>query len=261
MRKLSLVMLTLIVALSFVACKIDTPSTPGGNGGSTGFDPEQGLTVPDVTGSMNQEDFDTFFNSSMSIIINEADSGKYADVRTEKRIQYVYDADGRYLSYTVADGDFETATITCQADIEGFSYFKEGVVGKFHGSSAAELIEFDGKPADSFDADQQQAILAEVQAMLNPDGGSGVAETQTTVPIQIDGVTYTVVMSRFSHANSTELSLYKYNFTPACDGVSNLNLYTIKRDGTVRQIMEVIGGQYTGVYDVTGLEIEEEPQG
>lgn len=253
MRKLSLVMLTLIVALSFVACKIDTPSTPGGNGGNTGFDPEQGLTVPEVTGSMSQEDFDAFFNSSMSIIVNEADSGDYADVRTEKRIQYVYDADGRYLSYTVVDGDFETATITCQADIEGLTYFRKGVVCKVSGSGNPELIEFDGMPADSFDADQQQAILAEMQAMLNPDGGSGVAERRTTVPVQIDGVTYTVVMSRFSHANSAELAFYKYNFTPVYDGVTNLNLCTIKRDGTVRQIMEVIGGQYTGVYDVSAF--------
>lgn len=254
MRKLSLVMLTLIVALSFVACKIDTPSTPGGNGGNTGFDPEQGLTVPEVTGSMSQEDFDAFFNSSMSIIVNEADSGDYADVRTEKRIQYVYDADGRYIASSVSDSDSETVTVTCHADIEGFSYFKEGVVGKFRGSSAPDLIEFDGKPADSFDADQKNAILGEVvRLMSSEEGRSVVQEEWATVPVQIGGVTYTVVMSRFSNANSTELALYKYNFTPAYDEVSNLNLYTIKRDGTVRQIMEVIGGQYTGVYDVSAF--------
>lgn len=254
MRKLSLVMLTLIVALSFVACKIDTPSTPGGNGGNTGFDPEQGLTVPEVTGSMSQEDFDAFFNSSMSIIVNEADSGDYADVRTEKRIQYVYDADGRYLSYTVVDGDFETATITCQADIEGLTYFRKGVVCKVSGSGTPELIEFDGKPADSFDADQKNAILGEVVRLMSlEEGRSVVQEEWATVPVQIGGVTYTVVMSRFSHANSAELAFYKYNFTPAYDGVTNLNLCTIKRDGTVRQIMEVIGGQYTGVYDVSAF--------
>lgn len=253
MRKLSLVMLTLIVALSFVACKIDTPSTPGGNGGNTGFDPEQGLTVPEVTGSMSQEDFDAFFKS-MSIIVNEADSGDYADVRTEKRIQYVYDADGRYFSYSVVDGDFETATITCQADIEGLTYFRKGVVCKVSGSGNPELIEFDGKPADSFDADQKNAILGEVvRLMSSEEGRSVVQEEWATVPVQIGGVTYTVVMSRFSHANSTELALYKYNFTPAYDEVSNLNLYTINENGTYKWIMEVFEGPYTGVYDVSAF--------
>lgn len=254
MRKLSLVMLTLIVALSFVACKIDTPSTPGGNGGSGGFDPEHGLSVPDVTGTMDEADFENCFTKSLGIIVEKAESGEYAAVRTEKRIQYVYDADGRYIASSVSDSDSETVTVTCHADIEGFSYFKEGVVGKFRGSSALDLIEIYGKPADSFDADQKNAILGEVVRLMSlEEGRSVVQEEWATVPVQIGGITYTVVMSRFSHANSTELAFYKYNFTPAYDEVSNLNLYTINEDGTYKRIMEVFEGPYTGVYDVSAF--------
>lgn len=63
MRKLSLVMLTLIVALSFVACKIDTPATHGG-GVTDAIRPDGTIDVPHPTGELPKEDFDSV-NASM----------------------------------------------------------------------------------------------------------------------------------------------------------------------------------------------------
>ena len=57
------------------------------------------------------------------------------------------------------------------------------------------------------------------------------------------------------------MSAVSYEFNPLLDGMKEVVVYTYMVEHERRTTLEIVGGQHAGVYDVTGLEIEEEPQG
>lgn len=158
MRKLSLVMLTLIVALSFVACKIDTPSTPGG-GVTDAIRPDGTVSIPNPTGELSKEDFDSV-NTSMQELF-QADLA-WTQPRTQMR---VYDAEGdRIAACEIAAGS-EYTDFEIYKTLEGMSFFTEGIKFRILQSGvpggAPTITVFDGRPFDSYSEDERQAISTE----------------------------------------------------------------------------------------------------
>lgn len=264
MRKLSLVMLTLIVALSFVACKIDTPSTPGG-GVTDAIRPDGTIDVPNPTGELSKEDFDSVY-SSVDKVYQAVP--KWTQTRTQMS---VYDAEGdRIAACEIAAGS-EYTDFEIYKTLEGMSFFTEGIKFRILQSGvpggAPTITVFDGRPFDSYSEEEQQAINAEYSELAALVNNTEQNRSVTTsyyngVATLESGQTITTARTEIvSDGPDGFMSAVSYEFNPLLDGMKEVVVYTYMVEHERRTTLEIVGGQHAGVYDVTGLEIEEEPQG
>ena len=264
MRKLSLVMLTLIVALSFVACKIDTPSTPGG-GVTDAIRPDGTIDVPNPTGELSKEDFDSV-NTSMQELYQAVPG--WTQTRTQMS---VYDAEGdRIAACEIAAGS-EYTDFEIYKTLEGMSFFTEGIKFRIQQSGvpggAPTITVFDGRPFDSYSEEDKQAINAEyseLAALVNNTEQNrsvtiayynGVASLESGQTITIAGTEIV------SDGPDGFMSAVSYEFNPLLDGMKEVVVYTYMVEHERRATFEIVGGRHAGVYDVTDLMNSGQPQG
>lgn len=264
MRKLSLAMLTLIVALSFVACKIDTPSTPGG-GVVDAIRPDGTIDVPNPTGELSEEDFDSV-NTSMQKLFQE--DSAWTPTRTQMS---VYDAEGdRIAACEIVEGS-EYADFEVYKTLEGMSFFTEGIKFRIQQSGvpdgAPPITVFDGRLFDSYSEEEQQAIgeefskftaatsTAEQNTMVTKAYNNGVAVLESGQTITIAGTEIS------SDGPDGFMSAVSYEFKPFLDGMREVVVYTYMVEHERRTTLEIVDGQHAGVYDVTDLMNSGQPQG
>lgn len=264
MRKLSLVMLTLIVALSFVACKIDTPSTPGG-GVTDAIRPDGTIDVPNPTGELSKEDFDSVY-SSVDKVYQAVP--KWTQTRTQMS---VYDAEGdRIAACEIAAGS-EYTDFEIYKTLEGMSFFTEGIKFRILQSGvpggAPTITVFDGRPFDSYSEEEQQAINAEYSELAALVNNTEQNRSVTTsyyngVAVLESGKTITTVRTEIiSDGPDGFMSAVSYEFNPLLDGMKEVVVYTYMVEHERRTTFEIVGGQHAGVYDVTDFMTSGQPQG
>lgn len=264
MRKLSLVMLTLIVALSFVACKIDTPSTPGG-GVTDAIRPDGTIDVPNPTGELSKEDFDSV-NASMEELYQVVP--EWTQPRTQMR---VYDAEGdRIAACEIAAGS-EFTDFEIYKTLEGMSFFTEGIKFRILQSGvpggAPTIIVFDGRPFDSYSEEEQQAINAEYSELAALVNNTEQNRSVTTsyyngVATLESGQTITTARTEIvSDGPDGSMSVVSFEFNPFLDGMGKVVVYTHMVEHERRTTLEIVGGQHAGVYDVTDFMNSGQPQG
>lgn len=264
MRKLSLVMLTLIVALSFVACKIDTPSTPGG-GVTDAIRPDGTVTIPNPTGELSKEDFDSV-NTSMQELF-QADLA-WTQPRTQMR---VYDAEGdRIAACEIAAGS-EYTDFEIYKTLEGMSFFTEGIKFRIQQSGvpggAPTITVFDGRPFDSYSEEDKQAINAEYSELAALVNNTEQNRSVTTsycngVATLESGQTITIAGTEIvSVGPDGFMSAVSYEFNPLLDGMKEVVVYTHMVEHERRATFEIVGGLHAGVYDVTGFMTSDQPEG
>ena len=262
MRKLSLVMLTLIVALSFVACKIDTPSTPGG---TDAIRPDGTIDVPNPTGELSKEDFDSVY-SSVDKVYQAVP--KWTQTRTQMS---VYDAEGdRIAACEIAAGS-EYTDFEIYKTLEGMSFFTEGIKFRILQSGvpggAPTITVFDGRPFDSYSEEEQQAINAEYSELAALVNNTEQNRSVTTsyyngVAVLESGKTITTVRTEIiSDGPDGFMSAVSYEFNPLLDGMKEVVVYTYMVEHERRTTFEIVGGQHAGVYDVTDFMTSGQPQG
>ena len=264
MRKLSLVMLTLIVALSFVACKIDTPATHGG-GVTDAIRPDGTIDVPHPTGELPKEDFDSV-NASMEELYHAV--LKWTQTRTQMS---VYDAEGDRIATCENVADSEYTDFEVYKTLEDMSFFTEGVKFRILQSGvpggAPTIIVFDGRPFDSYSEEEQQAINAEYSKfselasnteqnlMVTIAYNNGVATLES-------GQTITTARTEIiSDGPDGLISAVSYEFNPFLDGMGKVVVYTYMVEHERRTTLEIVGGLHAGVYDVTDFMTSGQPQG
>ena len=264
MRKLSLVMLTLIVALSFVACKIDTPSSPGG-GVTDAIRPDGTIDVPNPTGELSKEDFDSV-NASMEELYQAVP--EWTQTRTQMR---VYDAEGdRIAACEIATGS-EFTDFEIYKTLEDMSFFTEGIKFRIQRSGvpdgAPTITVFDGRPFDSYSEEEQQAINAEY-SKFSEFASNAEQNTMVTiayyngVAVLESGKTITTARTEIvSDGPDGFMSAVSYEFNPLLDGMKEVVVYTYMVEHERRTTLEIVGGQYTGVYDVSDFMNSGQPQG
>ena len=264
MRKLSLVMLTLIVALSFVACKIDTPSTPGG-GVVDAIRPDGTVSIPNPTGELSKEDFDSV-NTSMQELFQ-------ADLAwTQPRTQMsVYDAEGdRIAACEIAAGS-EYTDFEIYKTLEGMSFFTEGIKFRIQQSGvpggAPTITVFDGRPFDSYSEEDKQAINAEYSELAalvnNTEQNRSVTTSYCNCVATLEsGQTITTVRTEIvSDGPDGFMSVVSFEFNPFLDGMREVVVYIHMVEHERRTTLEIVGGRHAGVYDVTDLMNSGQPQG
>lgn len=264
MRKLSLVMLTLIVALSFVACKIDTPSTPGG-GVVDAIRPDGTVSIPNPTGELSKEDFDSV-NTSMQELF-QADLA-WTQPRTQMR---VYDAEGdRIAACEIAAGS-EYTDFEIYKTLEGMSFFTEGIKFRILQSGvpggAPTITVFAGRPFDSYSEEDKQAINAEYSELAALVNNTEQNRSVTTsycngVATLESGQTITTAKTEIvSDGPDGFMSIVSFEFNPFLDGMREVVVYTHMVEHERRTTFEIVGGLHAGVYDVTDLMNSGQPQG
>lgn len=264
MRKLSLVMLTLIVALSFVACKIDTPSTPGG-GVVDAIRPDGTISIPNPTGELSKEDFDSV-NTSMQELYQAVPG--WTQTRTQMS---VYDAEGDRIAACEIVADSEYTDFEIYKTLEGMSFFTEGIKFRILQSGvpggAPTITVFDGSPFDSYSEDDQQAIKEEYSEFIALVNNTEQNRAVTTsyyngVATLESGQTITTVRTEIiSDGPDGFMSAVSYEFDPSLDGMREVVVYTCEVESESHATYEIEDGQYAGVYDVTELLISDQPQG
>lgn len=264
MRKLSLVMLTLIVALSFVACKIDTPSTPGG-GVVDAIRPDGTISIPNPTGELSKEDFDSV-NTSMQELYQAVPG--WTLTRTQMS---VYDAEGDRIAACEIVAGSEYTDIEVYKTLEGMSFFIEGIKFRIQQSGvpggAPTITVFDGRPFDSYSEEDQQAIKEEYSEFIALVNNTEQNRSVTTsycngVATLESGQTITIAGTEIvSNGPDGFMSAVSYEFNPFLDGMREVVVYTHMVEHERRTTFEIVGGRHAGVYDVTDLMNSGQPQG
>ena len=120
MRRLPLVMLTLIIALSFVACDNDLPATSG-DGVDDVVRPDGTIDVPNPTGDLSKEDFDSV-NASMEELYRAVPEWTLSLTQFK-----VYDVDGDLIVACEGVEEDKYTDFEVHKTLEGMSYFTKGI--------------------------------------------------------------------------------------------------------------------------------------
>ena len=264
MRKLSFVMLTLIVALSFVACKIDTPAAPGG-GVADAIRPDGTISIPNPTGELSKEDFDSV-NTSMQELYQAVPG--WTQTRTQMSV-YEAEGDRRAAWESVAGSEYTDFEI--YKTLEGMSFFTEGIKFRILQSGvpggAPTITVFDGRPFDSYSEEDRQAISAEYSKLAALVNNTEQNRSVTTsyyngVAALESGQTITIAGTEISSDGPDGfMSAVSYEFDPFLDGMREVVVYTYMVEHERRTTFEIVGGLHAGVYDVTDFMNSGQPQG
>ncbi len=249
MRRLTVLLLALMMVFGFTACDNSTPSTPSG-----GINEDGTITVPDPTKEVD-EATGTYISEQMTKLIPVIMGADMTMVAGEN---YVYDRDGDLIVSGRTDDGIETSYEIHQ-DLPGMVWLTAGTtlttVGD-GGTQSIEITSLNGKPFGSYTETEQAQIQAEFDRMgddvLGSVAGREVYSTTETAVIKIDETDYSVTLETTESGGlSGYVSVNGIKFSPAFDGITEFVMYNVGGTAT-RNIIEIVGGQYAGIYDVTG---------
>lgn len=251
MRKLTVLLLALMMVFGFTACDNSTPSTPSG-----GINEDGTITVPDPTKEVD-EATGTYISEQMTKLMPVIMGADMTMVAGEN---YVYDRDGDLIVSGWTNDGIETSYEIHQ-DLPGMVWLTAGTTLTTVGDGGAQPIEItslNGKPFGSYTETEQAQVQDEFDrigdGVLGSVAGREVYSTTNTAVISVDEVDYSLTLETSSSGSRNEyVEVYGIKFSPAFDGITEFTSYTVESGETTKTVIEIVGGAYAGIYDVTGF--------